>query len=276
MANAEDDSASVIRPRLRAAEANLDHVLDVEEESQDPLPFSVPDSLAGLEETLRRISPPTKLIVIDPVEAFYSRWVSNKDNQSVRRALKPLGDMAARLGLAVVLVQHMPKDNNRPAIYRFSGSIGVVGAARAGYLVTRHGALSILSPAKTNWGRSPESLGYQMEEVRYDDIITSRIRWRMPPLDLNADDVVLGAEEGPSEVRDAMQFLRDVLAGDGKSVSSREIHGLAKDRGIQPKPLARAAKLLGVIYTQSQNGKGPTWYWSLPTEHIIFDVEAFK
>src|SRR6185437_11979358 len=204
MANAEDDPAAVMKPRLMVAGSNLNNVLFVEEEEES---FSIPDSLSGLEETLRRLRVPPKLMVIDPAEAFFSRWVQAKDNQTIRRAMKPLGLMAARLSMAVILVQHMPKDQTKPAIYRFSGSIGLVGAARAGFLVTRQGNLSLFSLAKSNWGEQPETLAYQIDSASYQtddgrDIATSRIRWRMPPLDVSADDILLGAEESPADVRD--------------------------------------------------------------------------
>ena len=273
MLNAEDDPGPVIRPRLRACGADLDQVLVLEEE--DDL-FTVPDTLPGLERTLAKLAIPAKLIVIDPAEAWMSPRVDLRNNQSCRRALRPLGEMASRLGLAVVMVQHMPKDTTRPAIYRFSGSIGVIGAARAGFLVEHKGGLSVLAPAKINWAEKPESLAYQMESVEYDSpggvVKTSRIRWRMPPLDADADDFSLREGETPSDIKEAVQFLQRFLRDGGRRID--EVRAAAKAEGIAAGALRTAAKFLGVHRTESMNGRGPIYFWEL-MDHFVFDPEGF-
>lgn len=273
MLNAEDDPGPVIRPRLRAVGANLDHVLDLSEEGES---FTIPNDLLGLEETLRRLTTRPKMIVIDPAEAWMNQRVDLRSNQSCRRALRPLGEMASRLGLAVVMVQHMPKDSTRPAIYRFSGSIGVIGAARAGFLVEHKGGLSVLAPVKINWAEKPESLAYQMEGVTYESpdglVRTSRIQWRMPPLNADADDFTLREGETPSDVKEAMEFLKRFLRDGGRRVD--EVRAAARAEGVPGGPLRTAAKLLGIHRTESMNGKGPIYYWEL-MDHFVFDPEGF-
>jgi hypothetical protein len=66
--------------------------------------------------------------------AFLSGQVDSHRDQGVRRVLASLAYMASRTGAAVVIVRHMNKDTGS-ALYRGSGSIGIVGGARAGLLV---------------------------------------------------------------------------------------------------------------------------------------------
>jgi hypothetical protein len=64
----------------------------------------------------------------------YNSW---KD-QSVRRALAPLAQLAEETNAAIVVVRHLRKGNEGKAIYAGGGSIAIIGQARIGLLVDRN------------------------------------------------------------------------------------------------------------------------------------------
>jgi hypothetical protein len=93
--------------------------------------------------------------------------------------------MAKRTACAVVIVRHLVKDATKAAMYRGSGSIGIIGAARAALSVGRDKTdkdRCIVVPAKSNWSKLQPGIAYKVEEVGYvtEDgtaITTSRIVW---------------------------------------------------------------------------------------------------
>jgi hypothetical protein len=70
--------------------------------------------------------------------AFFAPEVSANNDQSVRMALMPLAALAAETDACVLLVRHLRKSGGASAIYRGSGSIGIVGVVRTGLMIARH------------------------------------------------------------------------------------------------------------------------------------------
>ena len=80
--------------------------------------------------------------------------------------LASLAYKASRTGAAVVIVRHMNKGTGS-ALYRGSGSIGIVGAARAGLLVAPDPddeGRRILAMSKSNLAKTPDALAYRIVE----------------------------------------------------------------------------------------------------------------
>ena len=145
--SAEDDPARTIVPRLVAAGADLDrvHILATMVESgfhasrHGPVPHGAGGkrmptlSAEDLEVIERRAAAlgDCRLIVFDPISAY----IAGRSND-VRRALAPLGDMAERLGAAVLLITHHSKQgaSSTNGKYRVRGSIEYVCACRANFL----------------------------------------------------------------------------------------------------------------------------------------------
>jgi replicative DNA helicase len=98
--SAEDDAQDTIRPRLRAAGADLDRITIIDQIENRPvvLPRDVNAIKAFvLKHDVRQLN-------IDPVMAYLD--ADSRSDQEVRRALHPLKQMAEETGCAVVLQRH--------------------------------------------------------------------------------------------------------------------------------------------------------------------------
>src|SRR5262249_24832106 len=152
------------------------------------------------------------LAIIDPFTAFLSTRTCSLNDQMIRQVLTPLAQVADVRRVALVVVRHLNKNSRgQPALYRGSGSIAIVGAARTAHLVGRSPydpARRVLACTKINIGLMPQSLGFEIESGERD---RPRIRWT-GPIDLSADDLVLsGGLEHGEMLRRAKLFLGEVL-----------------------------------------------------------------
>src|SRR3546814_2954020 len=78
------------------------------------------------------------LLVIDPIMAYMGEKVNTNNDASVRAALQPLKELAQETGCAVVIVRHMNKSKEGPAMYRGGGSIAFTGLARSALVAHKH------------------------------------------------------------------------------------------------------------------------------------------
>jgi RecA-family ATPase len=136
--SAEDDVNDTIRPRLDVAGADVSRVFALTTGATADgsfAPFDLTTDIPGLEEILGQ-KPDVRLLVIDPVSAYLGETDENKNGQ-IRGLMTPLSDLASRHRIAVVLVTHMNKATGLKAIYRATGSLAFVAAARTVWLVAK-------------------------------------------------------------------------------------------------------------------------------------------
>ena len=86
------------------------------------------------------------VLIIDPITAYLGKVDSHK-NAEVRGALGPLGEMAARLNVAVICNTHFSKVSGGNANSKIIGSVAFVNQARMAIIVaedpeTRQGGYS--------------------------------------------------------------------------------------------------------------------------------------
>jgi AAA domain len=272
--SAEDDIGDTIRPRLEAAGADLARcwvLPDVHPElppdaspkakPEPPRPPELPADLELLEKLV--VSKAAALVVIDPIAAFPSGAVDMHKDQDVRRALAPLAYMAARTGAAVVIVRHMNKGQGS-ALYRGSGSIGIIGAARAGLLVAPDPDdedRRILATSKANLGKKRESLAYRIVE---DELYrVARLVWDGTSRHTAADLVRPQVDEDQAPaLAEAMRVLKEILA-DGPQAAGN-VKRVAKTAGVAERTLDRARWALGVVSRRKGFGKDAHYEWCMP------------
>jgi hypothetical protein len=268
----EDGLADTIRPRLDAIkDADLSRIYSLTEvpEGEGLRPISLPEDLALIEHTIYRYG--IKLVILDPLSALLSGKHDINNDQDVRRALAPLALLASRTGCAVVILRHLGKQNGRSAIYRGAGSIGIIGAARAGLLVAKSpddpDHERILSQTKSNLGRPMPSLSYRIEEA---DNGVGRVVWGGESA-YSADQLVnQRGDEAPAQ-SEAVTFLKALLANG--PVPAKQAESEAREAGISPRTLDRARKHLGVRAEKTGGlGKVGQWIWSLPAKDEPLDA----
>ena len=168
--SAEDDPSDTIRPRLEAAGADLSkvHVLQAVRRARPSGEislehFSLETDLVALQDAIVSLDD-ARLIIIDPISAYLG-GIDSHVNAKVRSLLAPLSQMAAITGVAALAVTHLNK-NSSSALYRASGSVAFVAAARAVWLFAKSPddpAQRLMLPGKMNLAPEQSGMGYRLE-----------------------------------------------------------------------------------------------------------------
>ena len=157
--NAEDDPADTIKPRLRAARADMKRIRVMHAVDKGRL-FSLDKHLCEL-AACASMMPDLRLIIIDPVTAFVS-GIDSHESAEVRQALTPLAELAKYTGVAVLGVGHLNKGAGS-AVYRVTGSLAWTAAARATWFVLKDPQdrdKRLLLPVKNNIGNDRIGMAY--------------------------------------------------------------------------------------------------------------------
>jgi hypothetical protein len=271
--SAEDGVADTIRPRLEAAGANLHlvQVLDHVTDERGPRPVEFPADLDRVEQYAKALTfgeecYEPRLLVIDPLMAYLGGEVNANRDQDVRRVLHRLKLMAESTGLAVVVIRHLNKAPGSNALYRGGGSIGIIGAARAGLLVgvdPDDDGRQVLAVSKSNLAARPPSLAYRLvSDGRYG---VARVAWEGAS-DHSAADLLGAPAERPSPKQDqAEQLLQDALTNGPRPVSWLKQHAARKRVSWRTVERAKAA-LEVIVERRGEPGKrgGGSYWWRLP------------
>lgn len=258
----EDDLSDTIRPRLEAAHADLDRVSvlnSISEVNGSARPVELPGDIPLIKEIVRESN--TGLVVIDPLMAALASQVDSHRDQDIRRALAPLKELAEETGAAVLMVRHLNKGTSTNAVHRGGGSIGIIGAARAGLMAVKHPedeTKRILSVAKMNVGREAPSLIYRIEEGPSGH---PHVVWE-GETSLTANEALraLSGNATLTETERARDFLKTFL-GDGPRPHAEVVHE-ARSRGISERTLERAKVGLADSVKRGFANQGG-WCWQL-------------
>jgi hypothetical protein len=264
--NGEDGAEDTVRPRLQALGADLDRVFVLPREGRAGVDLlRLPEHAELLGQAIARVS--ARLLVIDPIMAFLDRSILSGSDQSVRRALLPLADLAEQHGWAALLVRHLNKSPGRQAIYRGAGSIGFLAACRCGWLVARdphNPDRRVLAQVKNNLAPLQPSLTYT---VHSQDLAAPTLSW-LDPCPSTADELLAGARRpAPASPRDrARDFLASFLQ-DGPQ-TSRAIWDSAREQGLAERTLNRAKRELDIRSLRVCEDGKPISYWLLPGQQL--------
>jgi len=261
---AEDTCEDTILPRLDVAGADdskvffIPYVVEYTGEGELPATFSFKRHIHLLEDIFRQHSD-CALLVIDPLKA-YSDNIDSHQNAQVRSLLAPLVDVCSRNNVAILGVEHLTKQSNTKAMYRISGSLAYIAAARVGYVVTKdkdNPDRRIIAPVKNNL--APDQLGLAYTIETKDNV--PYIQWEEQPVVIDIDEQ-LEHEDSDSRTQrlDAVDWLRETLK-EGQ-VAAKDIFSLANADGHSERTLKRAKAHLGVKSIKDNN----QWYWVLPQE----------
>lgn len=265
--SAEDGLSDTIRPRLDAHGADVSqvvaltavHELDQHTgELRERLPhLSDLDAIRHAAESVG-----AALLIIDPLTAYLPPGVDAFKDSDVRRVLAPLATLAERLDLAVVIVRHLRKSGGK-AIYSGGGSIGIIGAARVGFIVGQHpdeDGRCVFAVSKINIAAKAPTLAYRMVADELHGC--GRIVWE-GRVDLAADDLTdRDAAGGRSEASEAREWLIEYLTAAGGSALASEVLDAAKAAGLSVDAVKKARRKVAESSRQGF-GKGATYTWRL-------------
>ncbi|WP_288129984.1 AAA family ATPase [Accumulibacter sp.] len=268
--SAEDDPADTIRPRLDAAGADPLRVyivagvksIDTKGNPERRL-LSLKSDLAAIVEAVRSLSS-CRLIVIDPVSA-YMDGADSHNNAEVRGLLAPLSELARDIGAAIVAVTHLNKGAGGSALYRATGSLAFVAAARAAFLVTRDKGdpdRRLFLPLKNNLASDANGMAYAIRETEGVPFVA----WEDAAVSISADEALGRPEEADHETTladAAEEWLGEVLACG--PVKSDDVKRHAKDAGYSWATIRRAQAAIGIKPKRTGGtASGGEWVWSLP------------
>jgi putative DNA primase/helicase len=268
----EDDVADTVRPRLEQANADLDkvHVVEGVGFNDKERGFSLDRDLPLLQKLIDEIGD-VRLLVVDPISAYCGK-VDTHNNSEVRGLLSPLIELAASSDVAVVAINHLTKGNGN-AVYRSTGSIAFVAAARSAwnfYKDPDDNSKRLILPTKMNLAPDVEGMSYSIED--------GGVRWGDSPVTMSADEVQARAAAASTDsgsaqtaLEEAVHFLKQELA-DGP-VPSKQVFDDALAHGISKKTLRRAFNSIDGK-PQKESGKlEGNWFWQLPEDdHVAVEV----
>ncbi len=261
--SAEDDPGRVLRPRLEASGAVLEHVWLLDSVGPERRPAELPDDAALLGELID--AGRAALVVVDPFLAFLGRGVQANSDQQIRRALHRLKQLAEQRQCAVLLIRHLNKSSHMPALYRGGGSIGILGACRTALIVGKDPAddtARVLAMNKTNLGLPPRSLRYRLTTA--NDV--SRLVWE-GDCDWSAEEILRPMEEEQalelSRVEECAEWLRALLLRQGP-MPSYDLDIWARSAGFANVTVRRARKRLHIRTIRKEFW----WEVSLPPEEL--------
>jgi AAA domain-containing protein len=269
--SAEDGLADTIVPRLTAADADLTRVhaltevavTDDDGEARH-VPPSLPRDVPVIEKVIREHR--VRLVVIDVLMAYLSGKVDSHRDQDVRGVLHQLAAMAERTGCTVVLVRHLNKAGGSNALYRGGGSIGIVGAARAAYLVARDpedADRRILAVTKLNLAAEPPSLAYRL--VPDSALGCAWVKWEDGPVEHTATTLLRPSvdDQDRTERDEAADWLTDYLIGNGGTAPRKDILRAARAAGYSEATLKRAKNRAGVHHASEGFPRQTLWSISI-------------
>jgi putative DNA primase/helicase len=264
--NNEDSAEKVICPRLAALNADLSKIKTIpfvwhrdKNGNEFTNYFNIITDLFELETTISE-NPDTKLIIIDPLSAFFGCLDTHNDSY-VRAILTPIVALAGKYNVAIVGVMHLNKGSSTKALYRTMGSLAFPAAARTVWLVSKipnspDDPRRLFIPAKHNILEKPATLAFEIKD--------NRVVFEKEPVDIPAE-VVLSSKsniEAPERDR-AIEWLKKLLA-DGKEMPAKEITKMAAAEGFREHTLRKAREETGIKCFPEYDEQGNKyWCWKL-------------
>jgi len=273
--SAEDDPAKTLKPRLRAAGADMSKVHFLKsvllEDGTEALP-SLRADLEAIESAARNLGD-CKLISIDPISA-YLNGVDDHKNAEIRALLYPLNAMAASLNCVIILVTHLNKSSTQDAQQRVTGSVAYVAACRANFLFVKdkddpNKRRRLMLDNGCNLTEEVPTLGYRIA----DSWEGSQVEWEQDALSITVEEAM--AEQPPettdenTEVGECKGWLKDALSQG--PVLAEELLAKGRTVGFSERTMRRAKKGLGVDSERSGFRDDASWKWVLPRKDTAFE-----
>ncbi|HLP23312.1 MAG TPA: AAA family ATPase [Microbacteriaceae bacterium] len=262
----EDDKATQLVPRLKAAGADLNRVAFIEGSVTESDGFTFSDSptlgvdLPQIADALTEWG--ATLLMVDPVTATMT-GDPNK-SQDVRRELARLDALAKRLDIAVLSILHVRKGKGGDLADRASGSHAFRDVVRSSvqFATDHETGRHIATLEKTNYsGNSGKSWAFSLESATVEGdnetLETIRVQHHGESM-VSVADLMADPGDRSTNQSAAETMLRTMLEP-GSPVAYRDIVAAARVEGLSESAVKRAAEHVGVIKDRSGFGGGSHW-----------------
>jgi hypothetical protein len=262
----EEDISRVLKPRLIANGADLERVIAGEsfvkikggKEESFSIEHNVPELDALIEEF-----PETRLIIFDPITSYST--CNENSNSEVRKALKPLVDLAARRNVAVLALTHLNKKIDLGMINRTIGSRAwsavpcIIWGIRTEQVEDEDGSKidtdnCFLANIKCNIGPKPRAFKFSIGEG-------GKVTWSEERIVMSLDnDNRVKTNQTEKAVKWLKEFLRSGV------MTSTAIFEAGKQEGFSERVLNLAKDKLKIKPDRIGFGRGGGWWWELPND----------
>lgn len=269
--SSEDDPADTLIPRLMAMGADLSRVYIIQGKTNDQgerEPFDPASDMDLLQREAARMGG-VALLMIDPIVSAI-KGDMHKANE-VRRGLQAIVDFAGEQKAAVLGISHFAKGTKGcDPQERVIGSQAFSALARMVLVAAKRedSDMRVLARAKSNIAIDDGGIEYGIQAATLDNgIETTRAYWG-GKIDGCAREIlgrVEGADDERTELDDACDFLRDLLAGG--PLSSKQLKLDADGAGYSASTIKRARRKLGVEAVKEGGRFGDKkqgWFVQLP------------
>jgi hypothetical protein len=274
--SAEDGLADTIRPRLDAAGADVTKVHAVQGvpiDDKGTLRSPTIADIGALEAAIRGTA--TRLLVIDVLMAYLPIGTDSHKDQDIRSTLSRLAAMADRTYCSVLLVRHLTKATGRDPIYRGGGSIGIVGAARAGLLVAADPddpSRRVLASVKSNLGPPPESLAYRLIDAPEHGC--AYVHWD-GTTGHNAHSLLSEPTSRDELGNPSKAFLLDYLTTHGSEANAADVLKAGRAAGFNEQELKDARRRSSTPKISSRKASfGDGWVWAIDPDEGGKSIEG--
>lgn len=258
----EEEPSFILRPRLEAHGADLQHCL-----FGDYAPNGSLLPRLVLPTDIRRLTLLVKLhrarlLIFDPITAYLGAGLELKDDIGVRRLLEELQALAMETGCAVVITRHFRKSRDGSILDRVGGNAAWTQYPRTVLACGHHPDIlgqRVLVSVKPSLTGTIASIAYQIEKCGTVGKIVLKGSCSVTGEDLGIQPSDAGEKDA---LGDACAFLLDYLK-EGEQ-RSKECHRIAEDSGISRGTLRRAKVKLRVLSTPRGSNSDKHHGWSLP------------
>ena len=268
---------TVIRPRLRAAGADLEKCLYLET-AFDVGKDGVRKSRAmNLEQDTQRLyeallaNPSILLVILDPLTGFYGNADPN-DNKKIRPMVTKIAKMCMRTKAAVACIIHENKDSDRNAVDKMMGAGSVSQVIRAGMRFSfdqeNQPNGRIMASRSVSTATRGGGMKFVVEQV---DLISTGglpltdigfVKWAKPTPDRRSNQrraEQMQERAGHSTKLGVAVHIDEKELANGKRLH-RESIARSTRRGVSDATKRRAKAKLGIVVQQCS----APWFWWLP------------
>jgi putative DNA primase/helicase len=271
-----EDSSNTLVGRLTAHDADLSRIRIVSGNFQRDgatQVLTLPEHAGELEKIIR--ADKARLMFIDPLTGIISEKVDSHRDSSVRRVMGVISHLAQSTGCTIICIRHLTKQAAiENALYRGGGSIAIIAAARAGFILGFDPndkapvaeRARIFAHLKYNLGPQTPSLAFRIRAGEGESF--AHVEWIEGGSPLTPNELLLApAKPRNADALDrAVDFLKLELAPGQRR--STELEAAADAAGISKSTFERARKTLKTVSFRTEG----IWYTSLKNSNSSKEI----